>query len=79
LKMNDRPGPTALLRRAAQFIAGSPQESEIVRLAAGFVSRYARKTDGLILPGDVSIDKGDVQKTVRAEPLKDDIFIDWQV
>ncbi|MDH3330379.1 MAG: thiamine biosynthesis protein [Desulfobulbaceae bacterium] len=79
LKMNDRPGPTALLRRAAQFIAGSPQESEIVRLAAGFVSRYARKTDGLILPGDVSIDKGDVQQTVRAEPLKDDIFLDWQV
>lgn len=79
LKMNDRPGPTALLRRAAQFIAGSPQESEIVRLAAGLVSRYARKADGLILPGDVSIDKGDVQQIVRAEPLKDDIFMDWQV
>lgn len=78
-KLTERPGPTALLRKAAQNIAGSPQEEEVIRLAAGLVARYARKVDGNALPGELMIDKGDGKTIVNAEPLEDEVFRDWQI
>ena len=79
IKMIDRPGPTALLRRAGQNIAGSPQESEIIRLAAGLVVRYAGRVHGEHLPGDISIVGGSDRQIIKAEPLEDSIFSDWQI
>ena len=79
LNMTGRPGPTGLLRRAATNIAGSPEESEIINLAAGLITRYARKVDGKSMPGEVSIDDGSVTRTVQSEPLADDIFLKWKM
>lgn len=78
-KMIERPGPTALLRKAEQIIAGTNNESEVIRLAAGLVARYARKTEGLVMPGDVKINKGDIAETLYAEPLEDELFTNWQI
>lgn len=79
LKMADRPGPAALLRRAEQNTAGRRHESEILILAAGLVTRYARKIGGLAAPGNVCIERGELRQTVRGEPLQDELFREWQM
>ncbi|MDW7773116.1 MAG: thiamine biosynthesis protein [Desulfobulbaceae bacterium] len=80
LKMVERPGPTALLRKAADKLAGgSPQETETLRLAAGLVARYARKTGGRALPGEISIEGRGALHTVRAEPLQEELFAGWKI
>jgi tRNA U34 2-thiouridine synthase MnmA/TrmU len=79
LKMAERPGPTGLLRRASGNISGTPEEPEIVRLAAGLITRYAKKIDGRSMPGEVSVDKGDEVRAVRGEPLEDTMFQGWMM
>ncbi len=79
IEMTDRPGPTGLLRRTAQNTTDKLEELEIIRLAAGLITRYARKIDGKSLPGDVKIDKGTETLTVRGEPLDDELFQGWMM
>jgi len=67
----DRPGPTGLLRRAAQLLAGTAKEGEVTRQAADLVARYSRKIDGRPQPAQVRIDTGAQQKIQYAEPLDD--------
>ena len=78
-KMIGRPGPTALLRKAEQVIGGKGDENEVVQMAAGLVSRYARKVDGQAMAGDVKVVKGVVIETLRAQPLEDGLFVKWQL
>ncbi len=79
LKMTERPGPTGLLRRAAENVSGRPEEPEIVRLAAGLIARYAKKMNGRSMPGEVSVDTGDEVRTVMGRPLEDTLFQGWMM
>ena len=74
LKMEDRPGPTALLRRGSH-----PEDKKI---AAGIVVRYARKTSSGPTPGTVSFFAADnssvpIEK-MTVKPLTDDILAPWR-
>jgi hypothetical protein len=78
LHMPERPGPTALLRRAAQTVVGT--EEEIPALAAGLVVRYGRKNKGRLLPGQVLLQRGCEQQIMAdMPPLEDTVFADWIV
>ena len=74
LQMEDRPGPTALLRRGAH-----PEDR---KLAAGIVVRYARKTPAGPAPGTVNLyspeDNNMPLATVAAEPLADESLTPWR-
>ncbi|BCO09711.1 tRNA 4-thiouridine(8) synthase ThiI [Desulfolithobacter dissulfuricans] len=69
LKMEDRPGPTGLLRRAEQTVAGTEQEEEILRLAAGLVVRYGKKIHGETPPATVRIYGEGKEETMTAHPV----------
>ena len=79
LYMPDRPGPTALLRRAAETVAGTAQEQDLLTWATGLVVRYGRKIDGKLLPGEVLLERATGQQILPAEPLRDAVFKDWIV
>ena len=79
LLMPERPGPTALLRRASKMVAGTAEEREILGLVAGLVVRYGRKTGGKLLPGEVELERDGGRDMLQAEPLADTAFKDWIV
>jgi hypothetical protein len=79
LYMPERPGPTALLRRASRMVAGTVEEPEILTLSAGLVVRYGRKIKGKLLPGKLLLDRDDHQKMLDAAPLADKVFREWIV
>ncbi len=79
LYMPERPGPTALLRRAAKTVAGTAAEQEVLASAAGLVVRYGRKIKGALLPGEVLLERAGEQEMVQAEALADAAFADWIV
>ena len=74
LQMEDRPGPTALLRRGTH-----PEDKQI---AAGIVVRYARKTADGPTAGTVNLyspeNNDDPIEKLAAEPLTDDILAPWR-
>jgi tRNA U34 2-thiouridine synthase MnmA/TrmU len=70
IKMPDWPGPTAILRYAAN-------EDEI-KLAAGLVVRYSKKIDGKPQRGVVvQASCGDATITLEVDPLADTVFQGW--
>ena len=77
--MPERPGPTALLRRASIMVAGTVEETEILALVIGLVVRYGRKIDGMLLPGEVLLERPGEREMLQAEPLADAVFKDWIV
>ena len=77
--MPERPGPTGLLRRASNQVAGTGAESEIIQQFAGLIVRYGRKIDGKLLPGEVLFDRDGNREMLLAEPLADSVFKDWIV
>jgi len=79
LYMPERPGPTALLRRASKMVAGTPRERELLDLVTGLVVRYGRKINGRLLPGQVLLQRDGTQEMLEAEPVADEIFRDWIV
>lgn len=78
LHMPERPGPTALVRRAGKIIKDQEDAENVARLAAGLVVRYGKKNQGRIDPAEVLVDKGDSRYTLTADPLDDSVFLDWQ-
>ncbi len=79
LYMPERPGPTALLRRASKMVAGTVEEPEILVSATGLVVRYGRKVDGKQLPGEVLLKRDGKQEMLSAAPLADEVFRPWIV
>jgi hypothetical protein len=79
LYMPERPGPTALLRRASKMVAGTVEEPKMLIWAAGMVVRYGRKIEGKLLPGEVLLERDGNQEMLDAEPVADDVFSDWIV
>ncbi len=75
--MERRPGPTALLRRAATWYVDRKTLAEDLKLAARLVVRYGRKINGRRPPGEVTITlAGRTEKTV-VPLLEDSVFRDW--
>ncbi|MCI5146783.1 MAG: DUF814 domain-containing protein [Candidatus Electrothrix sp. AR3] len=80
LSMPERPGPTALLRRAAKRMDRDEEKKALLTQAAGLVVRYGKKNDGQILPGDVLFMQGQKQEMLYGvQPLQDPVYQDWLV
>lgn len=79
LHMPERPGPTALLRRAEKTVAGTFDEQQIISYATGLVVRYGRKKDGVVLPGQVLLKRQAGEQLLKAAPLEDAEFKKWIV
>jgi hypothetical protein len=77
--MEERPGPAALLRRAACCYAEAEARSADLDLAAGLVTRYSRKLNGLPQAGDVVVSLSGRRWTIAAEPLADELFTGWML
>ena len=77
--MPQRPGPTALLRRASIMVAGTPQERELLEYATGIIVRYGRKIKGKLLPGEVLLNRHSGQEMLQVKPLTDEVFREWIV
>ncbi|MGA7276831.1 MAG: thiamine biosynthesis protein [Desulfocapsaceae bacterium] len=77
LFIEERPGPIALLRRAAELYDSKKKKEEDIAAAAGLVSRYAKKTDGRSSGGTVIIIEDGIRSELYQEPLDDETFKDW--
>ena len=77
LFIEERPGPVALLRRAAELYHGPEDRKMDIDAAAGLVTRYAKKTDGRSTGGAVVIIEDGLRTQLYKEPLEDDTFRDW--
>lgn len=74
LFMPERPGPTGLLR----FVpGGNNNPDECLSRAAGLIVRYGRKTGGRLLPGQVLVERDEMQLDMEAAPLADEVFNGW--
>jgi len=79
LRMTSRPGPLGLLRHAEEKVAGTSQETAIVRHLAGLVVRFGKKVEGGITEAEVMIDKGTVCEQGVFVPLAEDQFAAWRI
>lgn len=81
LFMPERPGPTALLRRAKNILSDDDAATKnLPALAAGLVVRYGGKTDGVPLPGDVLLVRNNGREILhRITALHGKIFMEWIV
>ena len=79
LYMPERPGPTALLRRAEKTVGQEVNQEEIIQDVAGLVVRYGRKIDGKYPPGHVLLLKQERRQMLEATPLDDIRFREWIV
>ena len=79
LFIEERPGPVALLRRAAELYDNEHTRAEDLEVAAALVTRYAKKTGGWPCGGTVVIIEGDKRTDSYHEPLADDIFKEWLI
>ena len=79
LLMPERPGPTALLRRAGTMITDSEEERQILDWVGGLIVRFGRKIEGKLLPGEVLLERNNQQEMLEAAPLADTEFKDWLV
>lgn len=79
LTLNDRPGPIALLRRAASFYPGGEDRDNDLRLAAGLVVRYGKKVKDGPAAGQVEWRMGSDRHQYLCEPLADEQFRGWML
>ncbi|MGI9537505.1 MAG: phosphoadenosine phosphosulfate reductase family protein [Desulfocapsaceae bacterium] len=77
LFIEERPGPVALLRRAAELYDNAEARRKDLEAAAALVTRYAKKTDGRSTGGNVVIIDAAVRSESFHEPLLDETFRDW--
>jgi hypothetical protein len=79
LRMNDRPGPIAVVRRAARCYPEPAVMAADLDLAAALVARYARKIDGRPRAGEIVITLSGSARHVAAAPLADEDFAGWML
>jgi len=77
--IEERPGPIALLRRAAGIYTTDDARKGDLLLAAGLVLRYAKKVDNEICGGTVVVDTGQHCNEVSTQPVKDEDFKSWLI
>ncbi len=75
--IDERAGPTALLRRAQEIYPSKESRDGDVSIAAGLVTRYAKKVNNEACGGTVIVEEGDDRYEVTVEPAKDDDFRNW--
>lgn len=79
MDIEERPGPTGLLRRAhTLYGVKSTRDDDILR-AAGLIVRYAKKINGAFCGGHVVVEERDAHYTLEANPVPDDQFSDWMI
>ena len=79
LKLQQRPGPLALMRRAGSATGSATQRRLDMQLAARLVVRYGRKVDGGRPPATVSIRLSGEEELIEAESIDDTIFMEWML
>lgn len=79
LRIDERPGPVAILRYATRCYADSGAMAEDVALAASLVARYARKIDGRSEAGEIVATISGVERRLFAEPLADAVYSAWML
>jgi len=79
LWIEERPGPIALLRRAAEFYDDGKSRRTDIDYAAGLIVRYAKKIEGQPAAGRVVIVENSSRSERFTEPLEDDTFRDWLI
>jgi len=77
--IEERPGPTALLRRAGTLYKEDLLKESDLQLSAGLVSRYAKKIDGNAVGAHVVIEEDESVFELYAEPVSDKQFTPWLV
>jgi hypothetical protein len=77
LSMPVRPGPTAILRRAAITYEDDASRLDDLRLAASLVVRFGKKMDGGTPETDVRISLGDKTEVLTVFPLAEQRFQQW--
>jgi hypothetical protein len=77
LFMPVRPGPTALLRRAAICYEDNARLQDALQLAASLVVRFGKKSKDTPLEGEVQISVGGEAQTVTVLPLADGVSQGW--
>ena len=79
LYMEDRAGPSALLRRAQQTYERDEDRQADMQSAAAIVVRYGKKTDGVRPEASVSCySKGNCVE-VFSEPIADEVSRQWMI
>jgi hypothetical protein len=79
LSMPVRPGPAAILRRAATSYANDAQLQEALQLAAALVVRFGKKIPDGPPEGEVRVSLGHETQTLTVQPLADKEFQGWAV
>lgn len=79
LRTEERPGPIAVLRRAARCYPDQAAMARDIDTAASLVARYARKIDGRPQAGEVVIAFSGMERISPAQPLADEIFSGWML
>ncbi|MFH2124555.1 MAG: thiamine biosynthesis protein [Pseudomonadota bacterium] len=77
LFMPVRPGPSAILRRAALCYEDKAQLQEALELAASLVVRFGRKIKDGAPEGEVQVSVRKETQTLTILPLADKIFLEW--
>jgi hypothetical protein len=77
LRIEERPGPIAVLRRAALCYSDQAALARDLDTAASLVARYARKAAGQPQAGEVVVSFLGAERRSPAQPLDDEIFASW--
>ena len=77
--MEDRPGPIALLRRAASCYADTSQLRADLSRAAGLVVRYGKKTNNSPVAAKVNCCLAGERQVLIGEPIEDAVFRNWML
>ncbi|MEJ2058742.1 MAG: hypothetical protein P8X39_12995, partial [Desulfofustis sp.] len=77
LFIEERPGPVALLRRAAELYSDERIRRADIVCGAGLVARYAKKIEGNPAAGTVVVVENGSRSEQFSEPLDDHCFRDW--
>ena len=77
IHIEERPGPTALLRRAQQTYTSEQEIAIDVNRSAGLVVRFAKKIENQISGGTVIIEDGATRYELDADPLANEEFEPW--
>ena len=79
LRIQERPGPIAIIRRAARCYPDPAALTADLALAASLVARYARKIDGRPRAGEIIITLAGRERHVAAAPADDADFAGWML
>lgn len=75
LYMEERPGPTVLLRRVGAL--STEEQEKLVQIAASLVVRYGRKIEGEYPPAEVFVVQGSVKTALQGTCFENEAFQEW--